>query len=72
VVADDALGAFGQFHGRLVVVGAVTYFLAQDALGFAFVAFRSGDCGPVQSRDLLVLGGPYGQFNLTPSSILYS
>jgi hypothetical protein len=45
LASDDAHGAFGQFHGRLAVVGAVTYLIAKDALRFAFVAFRGGDRG---------------------------
>src|ERR1035438_4370417 len=47
---------------RVATVGwSVTYVLAQDALGFAFVAFGGGDCGQVQSRDLLVGGGKCGE-----------
>ena len=45
MVADDAFGAFGQFRGRLAVVGAVTYLFAKDALRFALVAFGGGDSG---------------------------
>ena len=57
VAADDALGAFGQFHGCLAVVGAVTHVLAQNSLGFACMALGGCDRGQVQSGDLLVWGG---------------
>ena len=54
MAGDDAFGAFGQLHGCLPVVGAVAHVLAQDALGFAFMAFGGGDRGQVKSRDLFV------------------
>jgi len=47
VAGDDVLGAFGQFHGCLPVVGAVTHVLAHDALGFVVMAFGGGDRGQV-------------------------
>ena len=42
---NDVLGTFGQFHGCLPLVRAVAHVLAQDALGFALMAFGGGDCG---------------------------
>ena len=69
MAADDALGAFGQFHGRLPVVGTVTYVLEQDALRFACMAFGGGDGGQVQSRDLLMWGGQGGHFRVASPAL---
>jgi hypothetical protein len=45
LVADDAFGGFGHLDRRLLVVGAVTYVVAQDALSCVVIAFGVGDCG---------------------------
>jgi hypothetical protein len=49
MAADDALGAFGQRHGRLLVVGAVTHVLTQDAFRFVCIGVGGGDRGQVLS-----------------------